>query len=138
MRAAARDLLLEVTRPLKLRRYAIPLLGVIAAVAVGVPAGYWLNGPSEPSAASAEHAACKGFRQWQSSHDPATLRSAVNNLDSWVQATQYHVGKGDNAWLNADGLDTDMGELLLVVQDHVQIESLSTATQQVVSDCKGN
>jgi len=43
----------------------------------------------------------------------------------------------NHAALNAYGLDTGMGVLLLVVQKDIQAESLSTATLQVVSDCKG-
>jgi hypothetical protein len=83
------------------------------------------------------HAACNGFRQWERSHDAATLSRATNNLDQWALGDNLGTGRdmGGGASYMTE-LDRDMDFLNTVAQSYPNSE-LPAATRNVVNDCKG-
>lgn len=112
--------------PLKVR---IPVVIVFAGLVLLVGLSQGRGG------SSAMHAACSSFRQWESSHNTATLASATNNLDRWVQAQNDGV-HSNQVQRKALALDSDIGDLDLVVQHHLP-GSLPADTRNVVNDCRG-
>ena len=125
---------------MKLLKHTIPL-GIIAAGALSLSA--CSQGGSGDS--KAVTAACNGFHQWQSSHNPDTLASATSNLDFWVMTnadypaggSRYGGGGSGTAFPHASELDNNMDALNLLVHDE-SIGDIPKVTKNVASDCNGN